>query len=46
MRRWAENDVLDRGLEELQRLSVLKMKIGVISKDSTDIQVRPDGTAP
>ncbi|KAB7762675.1 IS5 family transposase [Xanthomonas maliensis] len=44
MRRWAKAGVLDRMFEELQREQVVRIKIEVVSLDSTSIKVHPDGT--
>lgn len=44
MSRWAKAGVLDRVFEELQLLNVLRVKIEVVSIDSTSAKVRPDGT--
>jgi transposase len=44
MSRWAHTGVLDRVFEELQMLSILKMRIEAASLDSTNVKVHPDGT--
>ena len=44
MSRWAKAGVLDRVFEELQVLNILRVKIEVVSIDSTSIKVHPDGT--
>ena len=44
MSRWAKAGVLDRVFEELQMLQLLKVRIEVVSLDSTSITVHPDGT--
>jgi transposase len=44
MSRWAKAGVLDRVFEELQLLNVLRVKIEVVSIDSTSVKVHPDGT--
>jgi len=44
MSRWAKAGVLDRVFEELQMLQLLKVRIEVVSLDSTSIKVHPDGT--
>ena len=44
MNRWAKNGVLDRVFAELQRNQILRIKLDVMSLDSTHIKVHPDGT--
>ncbi len=44
MSRWAKAGVLDRVFEELQMLQLLRVRIEVVSLDSTSIKVHPDGT--
>ncbi len=44
MNRWAKNGVLDRVFAELQRSQILRIKLDVVSLDSTHIKVHPDGT--
>lgn len=44
MQRWMRNGVLDRVFEELQLLNLLRVRIEVLSLDSTSIKVHPDGT--
>ena len=44
MSRWARNGVLDRVFAELQVLNFLRVKIEVVSLDSTSVKVHPDGT--
>ena len=44
MSRWAKAGVLDRVFEELQVLNVLRVKIEMVSIDSTSVNVHPDGT--
>ena len=44
MSRWAIGGVLDRVFEELQMLQLLKVRIEVVSLDSTSIKVNPHGT--
>ena len=44
MNRWAKNGVLDRVFAELQRSQILRIKLDVMSLDSTHIKVHPDGT--
>jgi transposase len=44
MNRWAKKGVLDRVFTELQRAQILRIKVDVISLDSTHIKVHPDGT--
>lgn len=43
MSRWAHAGVLDRVFEELQLLSILKVRIEAVSLDSTSVKVHPDG---
>ena len=42
MNRWAKSGVLDRIFSELQQRQILKVKIDVISLDSTSVKVHPD----
>ena len=42
--RWAREGVLDRVFEELQMLQLLRVRIEVVSLDSTRIKVHPGGT--
>lgn len=44
MSRWAKAGVLDRVFEELQVLNPLRVRIEVVSLDSTSVKVHPDGT--
>lgn len=44
MSRWARAGVLDRVFEELQMLNLLRVRIEVVSLDSTSIKVHPDET--
>ena len=44
MNRWPKSGVMDRVFEELQRSQVVRIKIEALSRDSTSIKVRPDGT--
>lgn len=44
MRRWTKAGVLDKMFEELQREQLVRVKIEVVSLDSTSIKVHPDGT--
>jgi len=44
MSRWAKAGVLDRVFEELQLLNILRLRIEMVSIDSTSIKVPPDGT--
>ena len=44
MNRWAKSGVLDRVFTELQRAQILRIKVDVISLDSTHVKVHPDGT--
>jgi hypothetical protein len=40
----AKKGVLDRVFTELQRAQILRIKVDVVSLDSTHIKVHPDGT--
>ena len=42
--RWAKSGVLDRVFEKLQQRQILKIKLEVLSLDSTSVKVHPDGT--
>ena len=42
--RWAKAGVLDRIFERLQQRQILKIKLEVLSLDSTSVKVHPDGT--
>ena len=42
--RWAKSGVLDRILEKLQQRQIVKIKLEVLSLDSTSVKVHPDGT--
>jgi|SRR5680860_136628 len=44
MSRWAKAGVLDRVFEELQLLSLLRVRIELVALDSTSVKVHPDGT--
>ncbi len=44
MNRWAKKGVLDRVFAELQRLEIMRVKVEVLSLDSTVVKVHPDGT--
>ena len=44
MNRWAKNGVLDRVFAELQHQGVIRVKVEVVSLDSTVVKVHPDGT--
>ena len=44
MNRWSKNGVLDRVFEHLQREQILRIKLEVLSIDSTVVKVHPDGT--
>ena len=44
MNRWAKSGVLDRVFAELQRLGLIRMRVEVMSLDSTVVKVHPDGT--
>jgi transposase len=44
MSRWAKAGVLDRVFEELQLLNVVRVKIEVVSIDSTSVKVHGGGT--
>ncbi len=44
MNRWAKKGVLDRVFAELQRAQILRIKVDVVSLDSTHIKVHLDGT--
>ncbi len=44
MNRWSKNGVLDRVFEQLQRERIVRMKLEVMSLDSTIVKVHPDGT--
>ena len=43
MNRWAKNGVLDRIFEHLQREQIVRIKLEVVSMDSTIVKVHPDG---
>ena len=42
--RWSKNEVLDRVFEHLQQERILRIKLEVLSIDSTVVKVHPDGT--
>ncbi len=44
MNRWAKRGVLDRVFTELQRAQILRIKLDVVSLDSTHVKVQSDGT--
>jgi len=44
MSRWAKNGVLDRVFAKLQQQQILSVKLNVLSLDSTNVKVHPDGT--
>ncbi len=44
MNRWSKNGVLDRVFEHLQREQIVRLKLEVLSMDSTSVKVHPDGT--
>ena len=44
MSRWSKSGVLDRVFEQLQREGIVKVKLDVVSLDSTSVKVHPDGT--
>ena len=44
MNRWAKRGVLDRVFAELQRLDIIRVRVEVMSLDSTVVKVHPDGT--
>jgi transposase len=44
MNRWSKNGVLDRVFEQLQQAQIVRIKIEVVSLDSTTVKVHPDGT--
>ncbi len=44
MNRWAKSGVLDRVFAELQRLDLIRVRVEVLSLDSTVVKVHPDGT--
>jgi transposase len=44
MNRWSKSGVLDRVFTELQREQIVRIRIEVVSLDSTIVKVHPDGT--
>jgi len=44
MNRWSKNGVLDRVFEQLQQAQIVRIKVEVVSLDSTTVKVHPDGT--
>jgi transposase len=44
MNRWSKNGVLDRVFTRLQQEQLIRVKIQVLSLDSTMVKVHPDGT--
>ena len=43
MNRWAKKGVLDRVFAELQHRGIIRVKVEVVSLDSTVVKVHPDG---
>jgi len=43
MNRWAKNGVLERIFKALQTMNIIRIKVQIISLDSTIIKVHPDG---
>jgi len=43
MNRWSKNGVLHRVFERLQRKGMMRVRVSVMSLDSTSIRVHPDG---
>lgn len=43
MSRWTKAGVLDRVFAELQRSQITRIRIEVVSLDSTSVKVHPDG---
>src|SRR6202012_2900656 len=44
MNRWSKSGVLDRAFTELQRAQIVRIRLEVVSLDSTIVKVHPDGT--
>ena len=44
MNRWSKTGVLDRVLEHLQKEQIVRIKLEVVSVDSTIVKVHPAGT--
>ena len=44
MNRWAKSGVLDRVFAQLQSLDLIRVRVEVMSLDSTVVKVHPDGT--
>ena len=44
MNRWAKASVLDRVFAQLQRPDLVRVRVEVMSLDSTIVKVHPDGT--
>ena len=44
MNRWSKSGVLDRVFEQLQRERIVRIKLEVVSMDSTTVKVHPDDT--
>ena len=44
MNRWAKNGVLDRVFAAVQQQRLIRIRVEVVSLDSTVVQVHPDGT--
>lgn len=42
--RWSKAGVIDRVFEELQALEFIRLRVELVSIDSTSIKVHPDGT--
>jgi transposase len=43
MNRWSKNGVLDAVFEHLQRAQLVRIRIEMVSLDSTTVKVHPDG---
>src|ERR1700759_466931 len=41
---WSKSGVLDRAFTELQRAQIVRIRLEVVSLDSTIVKVHPDGT--
>jgi len=44
MNRWSKSGALDRVFEQLQHEQIVRIRIEVVSWDSTGVKVHPDGT--
>ena len=44
MNRWSKSGVLDRVFTEVQRAQIVRIRLEVVSLDSTIVKVHPDGT--